>query len=70
MDELSLQYKNKVDFYRVDVDQEKKLAGSFGINGIPAFLFVPTTGKPQMIDGFHTKEQFIEIIDKFLLNKK
>ncbi|MGN0202111.1 MAG: thioredoxin family protein [Candidatus Cryptobacteroides sp.] len=47
-EELARKYDGKVDFYKVDVDNEKTLAALFGIRSIPALLFIPLEGKPQM----------------------
>ncbi|MCK4906345.1 MAG: thioredoxin [Spirochaetes bacterium] len=67
MDQLSDEYKGKVNFYKIDTEKEMELAGTFGIQSIPSILFVPKEGKPQMAAGALPKETFKEIIDKDLL---
>lgn len=67
--DLAVQYKNDIIVYKVDVDKEKELAAAFGIQGIPAILFVPQKGTPQMAQGALPKAEFVKQIDGFLLGK-
>ncbi len=69
IDELSEEYKGKVNFYKINTEQEQELAGAFGIQSIPSLLFVPMNDKPQMAMGALPKEKFKEIIEKELLGK-
>ncbi|MDR2534091.1 MAG: thiol reductase thioredoxin [Tannerellaceae bacterium] len=64
--ELAGVYKNQLVIYKVDVDAENELAGLFGIEGIPALLFVPVSGEPQMKVGALNREQLVAEIDKIL----
>jgi len=66
MDELSSEFAGKVDFYKVNTEQEGELAGMFGIQSIPSILFVPTGEQPQMAQGALPREAFREIIGKVL----
>jgi thioredoxin len=70
MKELAAAYKDKVVFYKIDVDNEKELAAAFGISSIPLILFVPVDGKPQAAAGALPKETMVEQIDGFLLGEK
>lgn len=65
--ELANEYAGKITVYKIDVDKETDLARDFGIQGIPALLFIPMNGKPQMSQGAMSKEQLKEMIDKVLL---
>ena len=67
IDELSTEYTGKVNFYKVNVDDEQELAGIFGIRSIPSMLFVPKEGKPKMSIGALPKEALVEAIDKELI---
>jgi thioredoxin 1 len=67
IDELSKEYEGKVNFYKVNTDEEQELAGAFGIRSIPSLLFVPTTGQPKMAVGALPKNAMKEAIDKELL---
>lgn len=67
VEELAKEYAGKIDFYKVDVDQEEELAALFGIRSIPSLLFIPKDGKPQMQVGAMNKQQFEEQIKAHLL---
>jgi thioredoxin len=72
LEELSKEYKDKITVYKIDTEVERDLAGVFGIQGIPAFLYIPMNGKPTMTSGIartkeDTKKMFTEYIDKLLL---
>jgi thioredoxin 1 len=64
IDELSTEYAGKVNFYKVNVDDEQEIAGVFGIRSIPSLLFIPKEGKPKMSAGALPKEAFKEVIEK------
>ncbi len=59
---------------QVDTEKERELAAVFGIQSIPAFLFVPQEGRPTMSNGIaqtdeETKAMFKQMIDELLLGK-
>lgn len=75
LDEIESEYAGKVLVYKINTDQERELAQVFGITGIPAFLYIPATGKPVMMSGIgrskeETKKMFVENIEKYLSVKK
>jgi len=75
LDEVGEEYAGKILVYKINTDQERELAQVFGITGIPAFLYIPSSGKPVMMSGIgrskeETKKMFIENIAKYLLVKK
>jgi thioredoxin 1 len=67
LEELSKEYKGKVDIYKVDTEKELELASVFGIRSIPSILFCPKDGKPQMAMGALPKEAFVDAINSVLL---
>jgi thioredoxin len=70
MEELSNDYKGKVDIYKIDTEAEQELAAVFQIRSIPSILFVPVNDKPQMAMGALPKEAFEEAIKNvFGVNK-
>ncbi len=74
LDQLAKDYAGKINVYKVDVDKEQELAGVFGVQSIPAFLFCPVEGKPTMSAGIAgspeaTKQMFITQIEELLLKK-
>ena len=56
LEELSEEYKGKVNIYKVNTDEEQELGGVFGIRSIPSILFVPLEGQPKMAVGALPKE--------------
>ncbi len=70
MDELSEEYKGKVNFYKINTENEQELAGAFGISSIPSLLFVPKEGQPQMAVGALPKDSMVKVIDDELLGAK
>lgn len=67
IDELSKEFAGKVNFYKVNTDEEQELAGAFGIRSIPSLLFVPMAGQPKMAVGALPKEAMKQAIQEELL---
>lgn len=72
LEELSKKYEGKIVVYKIDTQVERELAGVFGVQSIPAFLYIPMKGKPTMTSGIartteETKQMFEEVINKVLL---
>jgi thioredoxin len=66
LEELSQEYKGKVDIYKVDTEKERDLAAMFGIRSIPSILFVPKDSQPQMAMGALPKTEFVKAIEGVL----
>jgi thioredoxin 1 len=74
LEELAVEYAGKVNFYKVNVDAEKELSAIFGVQSIPAFLFIPKTGNPTMSAGIaqtveETKDMFRKQLNQLLTEK-
>jgi thioredoxin len=67
LDEISEEYAGKIKVYKIDTQKQRELAAVFQVSSIPAFLYIPVEGKPQMDKGFKQKEAFERIIADFLL---
>ena len=67
IDELSEEMKGKVQFYKVNTDEEQELASVFGIRSIPSLLFIPKNGKPMMAAGALPKNELVKVINENLL---
>ena len=75
LEELAEEYKGKIHIYKIDTQVERELASVFGIQSIPAFLFIPKEGRPTMSNGIaqtpeETKKMFKQMINEILLAKK
>lgn len=67
LEQLSEEYKDQLDIYKVDTDAEQELSAVFGIQSIPSLLFVPMEGKPMMQAGALPKNVLKEVIEKELV---
>lgn len=70
LDELAAEYGNEIYIYKINVDNEPELATAFGVQSIPALLFIPMEGTPHSAQGGIPKSSFKKIIDEVLLKKK
>ena len=68
LDQLAEEYKDKLDIYKVDVDQEEELESAFKIRTIPNLLLCPVNGKPIMKLGTMNKVQLKELIEATLFS--
>ncbi len=66
MEELSKEYEGKINFYKLNVDEEQEVASLFGIQSIPSILFIPLKEQPQMAVGAIPKESFRQAIKEVL----
>jgi thioredoxin 1 len=67
IDELSKEYEGKVNFYKVNTDEEQELSAVFGIRSIPSLLFIPLGSDPKMAMGALPKKELKNIIENELL---
>jgi thioredoxin len=68
IEQISKEYVGKVNFYKVNTEEEQELAGAFGIMSIPSLLFVPKDGKPKMAVGALPEDVLKQAIDEELLS--
>ncbi|MDP5106573.1 MAG: thioredoxin [Polaribacter sp.] len=62
LEQLSEEYGDKLDIYKIDTEAEQELAAAFGIRSIPSMLFCPAEGQPQMANGALPKPELERII--------
>ncbi|MBO7302086.1 MAG: thioredoxin [Bacteroidaceae bacterium] len=67
LEEVSAKFAGKVDFYKINVDEEEDLASLFGIRSIPTLIFVTMDGSMQRSQGAMGKVQLEETIKSVLL---
>ncbi|MBD3392822.1 MAG: thioredoxin [Chitinivibrionales bacterium] len=58
LEQLSEEYEGRINFYKIDTEDQQQLASMFGITGIPSILFIPLEGKPAMSAGALPKNEF------------
>ena len=64
--ELAAKYAGKLDIYKVNTDEEQEISSLFGIQSIPTMLFIPASGKPQVVQGALPKESLEKAIAEVL----
>ncbi len=70
LEELQDEYKEGLNIYKVNTEQEQELAGMFGIKSIPSLLFVPKDEQPQMAMGALPKDTLEKAIKDVLKVEK
>jgi thioredoxin len=58
LEDLSKEYDGRVNIYKINTEEQRELAGMFGISSIPSILFIPVEGQPQMAAGAMPKKEF------------
>ena len=66
LEELSKEYGDKLNIYKIDTEDQRELSAMFGIQSIPSLLFVPKEGQPRMAMGALPKETFKKAIKDIL----
>ncbi len=70
LEQLSEEYGDKIDIYKIDTEAEQELSAAFGIRSIPSMLFCPMEGEPQMTNGALPKPELERIIADVLKVEK
>lgn len=70
LEELQKEYGDKLLIYKINTEEQRELAGLFGIQSIPSLLFVPLEGQPQMAMGALPKSTFVQAISDVLKVEK
>jgi len=66
VDELSVEYKDKMGFAKVNVDESPKIASTYNVMSIPT-LIVFKGGKPfEQVVGYRPKKDIQKVLDKVL----
>ncbi len=67
LEELAKEYADDIDIYKVDIDNNRRLAEYFNVSSIPAILYIPTGGADPVITvGARGKDKFKEEIKALL----
>ncbi|MCG8581116.1 MAG: thioredoxin [Bacteroidales bacterium] len=70
LDKIQKEYEGKVQIYKIDTDDEKELAATFGIRSLPTIVFVPLEGDPQAAMGFRSQNDLETMISEILQVEK
>ena len=66
VEETESEYKDKVKFAKLDVDDLSEIAAQYAINAIPALLFFKDGQLLEKSVGFVDKEELVSIINSIL----
>ncbi|AOW21080.1 thioredoxin [Urechidicola croceus] len=66
LEELSEEYKDSINIYKIDTEVEQELSAAFAIRSIPSMLFCPMDEQPQMAQGALPKQELERIIGDVL----
>lgn len=66
LDEIADEYKGKVKVAKVNVDENRKLAGNHGVMSIPTMILFKNGKAMDKIIGLVPKERLKELMDKAL----
>ncbi len=66
VDELAKEYKDKISFVKVDIDQNPKTAARYGIMSIPTLLIFKNGEPVSHIVGFRPKGELKQSLDDAL----
>ena len=57
LDEVSPRYENKINMYKVNIEEEPELASMFGVRSIPAMAMIRKNGQKESMVGSMTQDQ-------------
>ena len=66
LEELSDLFDGKVDFYKINVDEENELSAHFNIRSIPTLLLVGSDGAVQRFMGAMSRERLKTLVESLL----
>ncbi len=69
LEELAEEFKNKINIYKINTEEQQELAAAFGIRSIPSILFCPKDQNPHMAVGVLSVDQFRKTISELLLKE-
>jgi thioredoxin 1 len=67
LEELSIEYTDRLQIFKIDTDKEAELSSLFGIQSIPTLLFIPLGGSLMMQKGALPKNVLRQVIEERLL---
>ncbi len=67
LEELSVEYADRLLIYKVNTDIEQELSAVFGIQSIPTLLFIRSNGEPMMQPGALPKHVLKQVIEEELI---
>ena len=66
VEELAGEYAGKVDFFKVDTDNNKQFAGKYGVRGIPTLMVFKNGSVVDQLVGMAPKNRIQDMLKKAL----
>ena len=66
LEDLAKEYAGKIDFAKVDVDENGSLAARYGIASIPTMLVFKGGQPVQQVVGYKSKKELKKVLDEVL----
>ena len=57
LNDVTPTYEDKIDMYKVNIEEEPEIAGLFGVRSIPSMSMIRTNGNHELAVGSMTKDQ-------------
>ena len=57
LNDVTPKYENKIQMYKVNIEEEPEIAGLFGVRSIPSMSMIRKNGKSELAVGSMTKDQ-------------
>jgi thioredoxin 1 len=70
LEAIQKEYGGDVQVYKINTDEQRELAGAFGIQSLPTIVFVPMSGQPQAVMGYRAQADLEQIITEVLKVQK
>lgn len=65
LEELAKENKTRANFYKINIDNHREIAGMFGVSGIPFVVFVKNQKGVHALTGVNPKGAYQRVIDEF-----
>jgi len=69
LNEIAHDYKDKINVFLVNVDEQDSLVNRFRLKGIPTLLIFNNGEVKERITGFHPKKQLSDLINNILFKE-
>lgn len=69
LEEVAAEYAGRVDFYKIDIDKERRAAVRFKLRHVPAVAFYPAAGPCRLEIRAMTKAALREAVERLLEDK-
>ena len=57
LNDVTPKYEDKINMYKVNIEEEPEIAGLFGVRSIPAMSMIRNNGNHELAVGSMTQEQ-------------